>query len=312
MNILIVGGAGYVGGALTDFFVSNGSDHIRVYDSLVYEESYRKPIEFIYGDIRDHKLLKPQLDWADKVVWLAALVGDGACAINPALTKELNQDSVQWLSNNFHGHIIFLSTCSVYGAQEGELNEGSPTNPLSVYAETKLAAEQYLKNQKATVFRLGTIFGVGDIFSRIRLDLVLNIFTVRAATEGKITVFGGDQYRPILHVRDAAYAIYLALYREIYGVYNLHYKNILIMDLALRVKENFPKAELIITTISPTDARNYSVNSQLGRREFAWKPVSSVGAGIEQIKTLIQTHRIKDVTNPRYCNKDFLTYNIPT
>lgn len=89
MNCLIVGGAGYLGGAVTDLI------NARVYDNLTYEEAYLKPLEFVFGDIRDRKKLKEQLDWADRVIWLAALVGDGACAINPALTKELNEDSVK-------------------------------------------------------------------------------------------------------------------------------------------------------------------------------------------------------------------------
>ena len=86
MKILIVGGAGYVGGAVTDHLMETPHS-IRVFDALLYEESYRKSVDFIYGDVRDHKLLRPQLEWADVVVWLAALVGDGACALNPEIAN---------------------------------------------------------------------------------------------------------------------------------------------------------------------------------------------------------------------------------
>ena len=97
MNILIVGGAGYIGGALTDILTK--SDHnIIVYDMLLYEESYRKKIPFVYGDIRDYNKLKGHLDWADVVVWLAALVGDPACALSKSLTKEINNDPVRFLA----------------------------------------------------------------------------------------------------------------------------------------------------------------------------------------------------------------------
>ena len=147
------------------------------------------------------------LDKNDAVIWLAALVGDGACAINPELTFEINAESVRFLAQNFKKRIVFLSTCSVYGAQEGLLDETSTINPLSEYASSKVQAEEYLQDSNAIIFRLGTLFGISDEFSRIRLDLVVNILVTKAFTEGKLTVFGGDQWRPLLHVTDVANAI---------------------------------------------------------------------------------------------------------
>ena len=205
MNILVVGGAGYVGGGIVDKLKKN--HNVTVYDSLIYEESYRKDVDFVYGDIREQKKLLPLLDKCDAVIWLAALVGDGACAINPELTFEINSDSVKFLAENFNKRIVFLSTCSVYGAQEGLLDETSTINPLSEYASSKVQAEDYLKDSNAIIFRLGTLFGISDEFSRIRLDLVVNILVTKALTEGKLTVFGGDQWRPLLHVIDVANAI---------------------------------------------------------------------------------------------------------
>ena len=99
------------------------------------------------------------MDKCDAVIWLAALVGDGACAINPELTFEINSDSVKFLAENFNKRIVFLSTCSVYGAQEGLLDESSTINPLSAYATSKVKAEDYLKDSNAIIFRLGTLFG---------------------------------------------------------------------------------------------------------------------------------------------------------
>ena len=116
MNILVVGGAGYVGGGIVDKL---SKDHeVTVYDSLIYETSYRKKVNFILGDIRDSSKLNSILSDFDVVVWLAALVGDGACAINPELTHEINTKSVKNLVQNFDKRIVFLSTCSVYGAQD--------------------------------------------------------------------------------------------------------------------------------------------------------------------------------------------------
>lgn len=300
MNVLIVGGAGYLGGALTDIL-----PNARVYDSLVYEEHYLKPVDFVRGDIRDREKLKEHLDWADVVVWLAALVGDGACAINPALTEELNQESVKWLSENFHGRIVFMSTCSVYGAMDGVLNEESETNPLSVYAVTKLKAESYLKNKNAIIFRLGTIFGLGDIYSRIRLDLVLNTMTARALSEGKLKVFGGEQYRPLLHVKDAVQAIADNLTSEKTGIYNLHWGNMKILDLAREVQSQIP-SELEIVETTFEDSRNYKVSSKKAITELGFDPKRTPMEGIQEVGKIITEGRIKDLNNKRYSNAGFL------
>lgn len=309
MNVLVAGGAGYVGGAVTDLLLQ--SEHnIRVYDTLLYEETYRKPVDFVYGDVRDRGWLRPHLEWADAVVWLAALVGDAACALNPDVSVVINQESVRWLADNYDGRIVFLSTCSVYGAQSKVLDESSPTNPLSVYAVTKLKAERYLADKDACIFRLGTLFGVGDLFSRIRLDLVVNTLTVRGHRFGKITVYGGDQFRPLLHVRDAAQAIVDNLASEHTGVFNLHKENICIIDLAYQVQNHFPDLVIKQTERKFEDTRNYRVSSYKANTVLGFKPVHSIDEGIEEIKSLLECRRLKDVDNPRYANQAFLSmYN---
>jgi nucleoside-diphosphate-sugar epimerase len=306
MKVLVVGGAGYVGGAVTDL-LANTDHQFRVYDGLLYEESYRKPVNFFFGDIRDKERLAPHVKWADAVIWLAALVGDGACALNPEITTEINQDMVKWLAENFDGRIIFMSTCSVYGAQDGELNETSPLNPLSVYASTKLDAEKYLRDKNAIVFRLGTLFGVGDQFSRIRLDLVVNTLTVRAYCHGKIKVFGGDQFRPLLHVRDSAQAVVDALTIRETGVFNLHRQNVRIIDLAYQVRNHFPDLAIETTPMHFQDARNYRANSDKARKLLGFKPACSIDDGIEEVKELLVSGRLRDVDNPRYTNQAFLS-----
>lgn len=306
MNVLVVGGAGYVGGAVTDL-LSESTHNVRVYDCLLYEESYRKDCEFIYGDVRDYEKLKPQLKWADAVLWVAAFVGDGACAINPEISKNINDDSVKWLAENFDGRIIFPSTCSVYGAQDGELTEESPTNPLSVYAVTKLAAEKHLLNKNALIFRLGTLFGVGDLYSRIRLDLVVNLLTVIAATEGELTVFGGDQFRPLLHVRDVAHAMLENLETEHTGIFNLHRQNTRIVDVAYQIRNHFPDAVINVTEMQFQDARNYRVNGARAKEILGWKSKWSIDDGIDQVKELVESKRLIDLSNPRYTNQKFLT-----
>lgn len=304
-NILIVGGAGYVGGALTDLLAK--TDHrVRVYDSLVYEESYRKPVDFVYGDIRDWGRLDPHLKWADAVVWLAALVGDGACAMDPKLTEEINRDSVKELSRRFNGRIIFTSTCSVYGAQDGLLHEESPLNPLSLYAQTKMEAEKHLLDKDAVVFRLGTLFGVGDTYSRIRLDLVVNVLTVKACLYNRISVFGGDQYRPLLHVRDVAEAVLPSLEGKHRGLFNLHTVNTRITDLADMFLRHFPGLEVQRTEVKFQDSRNYRVTSEKAQKTFGFAPKHELESGMLELKALIQQDRIKNTGITRHSNHRFL------
>src|SRR6266566_6750405 len=111
-NVLIAGGTGYIGGWLTDCVRAEGHD-VRVFDVLLYEDHYLKEIDFVRGNILDGHALLPHLEWADAVVWLAAMVGDGACALDRDLTRAINVGSVRWLAENFSRRIVFLSTCSV-------------------------------------------------------------------------------------------------------------------------------------------------------------------------------------------------------
>ena len=304
MNILVVGGAGYVGGGIVDLL--NVNHQVTVYDSLVYESSFRKKVDFVFGDIRDYKKLNKIVNQFDAVVWLAALVGDGACSINPTLTFEINSETVKNLVNNYNGRNIFLSTCSVYGAQNGVLTENSPTNPLSDYAASKLTAERYLNDSNAVIFRLGTLFGIGDQFSRIRLDLVVNVLVTKALNDKKMSVYGGEQWRPLLHVNDVANAIGHVIDKKINGVYNLHYKNYKIIDIAEKIKEKIPESFIEKTPLPFQDARNYQVSSEKLKIDSGFTAEITIQEGIEQIYELISSNRIKDLNDPRYSNHTFL------
>lgn len=312
-KVLVVGGAGYVGGALTDQLVGSGH-HVRVYDSLVYEESYRKPVDLVLGDIRDWHRLSPELEWADVVVWLAAIVGDGACSLDPDLTRQINTSSVALLAERFHRRIIFTSTCSVYGASAGMLDEHSPVHPLSHYAEAKLSAEKHLIDSNAMIFRLGTLFGIGDNFSRIRMDLVVNLLTAKAIHYGRISVFGGEQYRPLLHVKDAAAAIARNIETDHTGIHNLHAMNIRIVDLADMLVRHFPHLEVHRTAAAFQDNRNYRVSSAKAMATFGFQPKYSVDDGIQELKAIFQQGRIKKIGIPRQSNHRFLKdlFDVPS
>jgi len=308
-NILIVGGAGYVGGTITDLICGR---NVCVYDSLCFEDEYLKPgLEFVRGDIRDERLLGKWLDWADAVIWLAAHVGDGACTVDPAVSLQINRDCVRSLSERFHGRIVFLSTCSVYGAQDGLLTEDSPVNPLSLYAASKLEAEQFLLDKNAIIFRLGTLYGKGDNYSRIRLDLVLNVLVAHAFQTGRMKVFGGEQFRPLLHVRDAGQGIVDALGHAETGIFNLHSENIRVDDLARRVQKYFPDSRVETTNLPFEDLRNYRVSSEKARHELGFRDSRSVDEGIQELKQLFDAGRIKDLSQCRYHNHRFFSNNRP-
>ncbi len=306
MNVLIVGGAGYVGGAVTDL-LDQSRHSVRVYDRILYEDSYRKPVDFVYGDVRDETALKPQLEWADAVVWLAAIVGDGACQLDPETTIAVNQETVAWLARVYDRRIVFMSTCSVYGAQDAELNEDSAKNPLSLYAATKLKAESYLEGKNAITFRLGTLFGVGDLFSRMRMDLVVNYLTVKAHQVGRISVFGGEQFRPLLHVKDVARATAAVLETSHVGVYNLARQNVRIIDLSYQIRNHFPDLVIERTERPFQDTRNYRVSSRKAKETWGFNSAYSIDDGIEEVKSLIESRRIKNTDHPRYSNQRYLS-----
>lgn len=305
-KVLITGGAGYVGGYLTELLTKEKYD-VTVYDSLVYEERYLKNVKFIFGDVRDQEKLSKIINNYDVVVWLAGIVGDGACAVNPDLTVSVNVDSVKWLVDNYKGKIIFPSTCSVYGVNNDKIDETATPNPLSLYASTKLEAEQYIINnhENHLIFRLGTLFGVSDTYSRLRLDLVLNILTLKSTLGQDLTVFGGEQWRPLLHVKDVATAIEHGIFYDLKGLYNLSMSNYKISDLADILKTYFPNINVNKVNMKFEDLRNYRVHDHKYKM-LGWVPKFNLEHGIRQIKDIVSEGRLKDINNSVYSNAVFI------
>jgi len=302
-RVLVVGGAGYIGGWLTDKTVEAGHE-VRVYDLLLYEERYLKGVEFVAGDVLDFERLHPHLDWADTVVWLAALVGDPACALNPGVTRKINVDTIDWLCRTFEGRIIFPSTCSVYGANDELLDENGATEPLSLYAEGKLEAESVIMRRRpdSLIFRLATLAGVGDSYSRIRMDLVVNLLVMRAKLVGHLQVFGGEQYRPMLHVRDVATAIVPQIDGDASGIFNLGAENDTIAAIAERIVERVGAGEIERVDVPFQDTRNYKVSFDRVEQELGFKPEFTVDDAIDQVAWLIDNGRVKDMSLATFSN----------
>ncbi len=309
-NVLVVGGAGYIGGAVTDILLAKKIP-FSVYDNLTYENHYLKDVDFIYGDLRDQLKLSKILPKYTHIIWLAAVVGDGACAINPSFTKSVNQDSVEWLSKHYKGRILFTSTCSVYGINKEPVTEQSMTNPISVYAQTKLEAEKYLRKKNSIIFRLGTAYGLSDRFSRIRMDLAINYMTMNAIRFGELTVFGGQQWRPFVHVKDIGRVLVNNLLNDKVGIYNLATENSTIIDIATRIKKitrcNIKKVEQKFE-----DERNYYANTTKGVRDkiFSLKTEYTIDYGIREISNLVHENRVKNLDLEYYSNEKYLLQEI--
>lgn len=306
-KVLLVGGAGYIGGLTCDYLIRDGFD-VTVYDNLLYENRFLKDVNFIYGDIRDTERLYEISKDFDTIVLMAALVGDPACSVDHKLTEEINFQAIK----NFcevvspNKHLVFMSTCSVYGAQDGLLNEESGTNPLSSYASTKLAAEKYILEKNGTIFRLGTVFGLGDTYSRLRMDLVVNVLTMKAIKDGEITINGGEQWRPIIAVKDIAEYVTEVCKMRYPGIFVLSKENVIIKELGERIVDVIPETKINYTEISFQDARNYKVDNSKSLEVFKYKAKVTVEEEVLRMVKMFKEGRVMDPEDKVYHNGAFL------
>ncbi|HEY4479679.1 MAG TPA: SDR family oxidoreductase [Candidatus Paceibacterota bacterium] len=306
-KVLVVGGAGYVGGSVTDELIKQKLS-FTVYDNLLYEERYLKPVDFIYGDVRDTEKLSKILPDYTHVIWLAAIVGDGACALHPEATIEINELAVKWLAEHFAGRIIFTSTCSVYGHNEKEVTEEDETAPMSLYAITKINAERYLSVKNVLILRLGTAFGISDAFSRPRSDLLVNTLVSNAVVKGKVMVFGGSQWRPNIHVQDIAEIIVEGLRSSLKGVYNVATQNFTVDEIAKKISV-LTRCDIQYAGQLREDRRNYRVSFAKALTSGLLKLPTEhdIEYGASEFVRLIESGRIKDVKGSVYSNAKHLS-----
>jgi nucleoside-diphosphate-sugar epimerase len=306
-KVLLCGGAGYIGGLTCDYLIRDGFE-VTVFDNLLYENRFLKDINFIYGDIRDTEKLYNVSKNFDIIVLMSALVGDPACSVDQHLTEEINYKSIKDFCDVVlpNKHLVFMSTCSVYGAQNGWLNEESETNPLSSYASTKLAAEKYILQKGGTVFRLGTVFGLGDTYSRLRMDLVVNVLTMKAVKEKEITINGGEQWRPIIAVKDIAEYVTEACKEKYSGIFVLAKENVIIKELGERVAKLIPGTKINYTEISFQDARNYKVDNSKSLKVFKYKPQVTVEDEVIRMVKMFNENRVSNPEDKVYHNGAYL------
>jgi nucleoside-diphosphate-sugar epimerase len=323
-KVLIIGGAGYIGSALVKRLLELGYS-VRVLDLLVYgDESisdfYAHPdFELIKGDFRNIHTVVSATKGMDAIVHLGAIVGDSACGIDEDVTIEINLRATRTIAEVGKGfgvnRFVFASTCSVYGASPEILDERSALKPISLYARTKMESERVLLGLAGegfvpTILRFGTIYGLSG---RPRFDLVVNLLTAKAVREGQAGIFGGQQWRPLVHVRDVAEAITLTLRAPLHAVrgqiFNVgsNEQNYQVADLGVMIQEMVPAARVV--TQPKEDDRNYRVRFDKIRDVLRFEPHYTVRDGICEIIEAFETGRIQDYRDPRYNNYCFLKQN---
>ena len=321
-RVLVIGGAGYIGSALVPLLLKQNY-RVRVLDILLFGESPlagvldHPRLELVPGDLRNVVTLFRAMEGIDAVVHLGAIVGDPACKFDEDLTIDVNLVSTRVLAEvaKFRGvrRLIFASTCSVYGACEDLLDERSETRPLSLYGRTKLVSERVLLDMVDVAFapvimRFATIYGLSG---RTRFDLVVNLLTARARLDGEITIHGGNQWRPFVHVEDAARGIVAALaapHQVVAGeIFNVgsDEQNYTISQVGELVKQRVHEAKLLVDRNSD-DPRNYRVSFRKIRQQLEFEPTWTVTDGIQQVLEAIASGKIADYDDPQYSNFKYL------
>lgn len=307
-SVLVIGGAGYLGSALVPLLLARGH-RVRVVDRLLHGRAAlaasagHPRLEVIETDFGSCFDLADLVDRSDDVVHLAAIVGDPACDLDPELAARVNVTSTETLMEGVRKvgprRFVFASTCAVYEASRSILDERSPTGPRSLYARTKLAGEHVVirgagPRTAPTVLRFASMYGSSG---RKRLDLVVNRFVAQALEAGRITLRGGKQRRPFVHVEDAARAIVAVLDADpdrIAGaILNVGSENFSISRVAELVARAVPEAVVAAEPDAPED-HDYCVSFTRLRQQTAFAPCWTLRSGIRQLVRALRTECVGD------------------
>ncbi|MEM2293524.1 MAG: SDR family oxidoreductase [Nitrososphaerota archaeon] len=309
MKVLVTGGLGYLGSVLTRKLIEKKFE-VKVLDVVLYGNFIANKcdsFELIKGDIRDRKVLQEALKDVEAVIHLAGIIGDSAADLNMELSINVNYLATAWLAKLCGKRdlkLIFSSTCSVYGAQSKEImTEKSKVAPLSLYAFSKLLSEKAIKRlcKRYVIFRLGTLFGLSP---RMRFDLVVNKFVGQAIQDGVITVLGGEQYRPFVHLQDASEYFIKALDIEVNDTFNIGGNNYKIIEVAERLREKLG-CEIEIAK-EQNDPRNYAVDSTYAMKIFGNTNFKEVEFAVDEIKNAYAIGAIRNYKDPIFDNEKWL------
>ena len=296
MKILVTGGCGYKGHVLIPKLLERGCDVI-VFD-IQWFGNYlipHKNLLVIKGDVRDTESIP--LDGVDCIIHLSSIANDPCSELDPKLTWEISALATMQLADKARREgikrFIYASSGSVYGVKEElQVTEDLELEPISEYNKTKMVGERvllsYENDMVVQIVRPATVCGYSP---RMRLDVSVNLLTMQALTNGKITVFGGDQVRPNIHIDDIT-DLYLHLidHPEFTGIYNAGFENISIKDIANLISKKIP-AEISITPSN--DPRSYRINSDK-ILATGFKPKKTVDDAVKEIIKKYKNNELKD------------------
>jgi nucleoside-diphosphate-sugar epimerase len=302
MTILVTGGCGYKGSVLVTKLLAR-SHKVRVLD-IMWFGNFLEPhpnLEVIQGDVCD--IDKISLEDIDAIIHLSSVANDPCSDLDPKLTWEISALATMQLADKAARigirQFIYASSGSVYGIKEEEqVTEDLVLNPISEYNKTKMVSERvllsYADKMKVQIIRPATVCGYSP---RMRLDVAVNMLTMQALSKGKITVFGGKQVRPNIHIDDIT-DVYLHLidHPDVCGIYNAGFENISILDIAKLAAKHIP-VEIEVT--ESNDPRSYRVNSDK-LLATGFKPKKTVEHAVLEIIEKYRNGAIKD--EERYYN----------
>lgn len=317
-TVLVTGGAGYVGSVLVPKLLGHGY-RVKVLDLYIYGEDVLAAVkdnphlEQIKGDLRDEALLAQIMPGCDAVIHLACISNDPSFELDPTLGKSINYDAFLGLVKAAKAakvrRFIYASSSSVYGIKETEnVTEDLPLEPLTDYSKYKALCEEVLLKERepgfvTLILRPATVCGYSP---RLRLDLTVNILTNHAVNNGKITVFGGEQKRPNIHIADMADLYIKSLEwpdEAIDGkIFNAGYENHTVMQIAEMVRKVVGPEVTIVTT--PTDDnRSYHISSAKIQRELGFVPRHTIEEAVRDLTMAFKAGKIPhSMTDIRYYN----------
>ena len=318
-KILIIGGAGYIGTVLTDHFMTAGH-HVRSLDLFLYKNNHcvlpylgREGYELMYGDLCDPSVLEKALIGITDVVLLAGLVGDPITKKYPEASRTINDVGIKNCIDQLNGlglaHLVFVSTCSNYGLIEGDqlADEDFELKPLSLYAKSKVATEQYIMSLKGkvdyspTVLRFATAFGLS---TRMRFDLTVSEFTRELALGRELLVYDANTWRPYCHVRDFGRLIDLVFKapaeKIAFEVFNAggEVNNYTKQGIVDAILEQLPNAQVKYKEHG-VDPRNYRVDFRKVRKNLNFEPRYTVPDGIKEVLGAFENHSFDHVDEQR-------------